>query len=191
VEGAPELLDIIFEGQREDPTYQLFRRLIQQYVQIIKTQRPAHTFTPEMCDVAADEMTEFGDTWILLFGVGDIPNYVHTIICGHVTYFLRAMGSVSRYCNQAWEAMNGRVKRFIYNRTQRGGHGGAAGEVQSTAKALMNYIGRLWLYELDGGDGSDDNGSLANLVKRYSFRYWTQEDEAEVEFETAVVEAEA
>jgi hypothetical protein len=82
----------------------------------------------------------------------------------------------------------GRVKRFIYNRTQRGGHGGAAGEVQSTAKALMNYIGRLWLYELDGGDGSDENGWLANLVKRYSSRYWTLEDEAEVEFETAVAE---
>ena len=57
------------------------------------------------------------DKWIGLTGREGMPNYVHMLGSGHVTYYLRKSRNLHRYGNQSWECFNKRVKRCYLTKT--------------------------------------------------------------------------
>ena len=78
----------------------------------------------------------------LLFLLG---NYLHLIGSGHLIEFLREHGSFFQYMCQAWEALNGELKRFFLNQTS---HGSGNKHVAITLREIMT---RRALHYLDDG----------------------------------------
>jgi len=113
-------------------------------------------------------MDSFGELYVTLFGSEQISNYVHFVISGHICEFMLLNGSLLRFSNIGWEALNAVIKKHYHNHTQRGGytHSSKDGRVNClpVAQALLRYIQRLWLYWLNNANGDVAPDWLAKLL---------------------------
>jgi len=77
----------------------------------------------EQKDVCAfqDTADNFCDIYCRMTGIEGMTNYLHCLRAGHFAYFLQCKGSLYRYSQQAWESINGILKRTFHHNTQRGG----------------------------------------------------------------------
>ena len=55
----------------------------------------------------------FYETWIDLFGLESITNYIHMLGSGHLMYFLKEYRCLYLYSQQGWEALNGKSTSLL------------------------------------------------------------------------------
>ena len=68
---------------------------------------------------------------------GDMTNYTHLILSGHLVHFLRKYRNLYKYANQGWEAMNQKIKAFFFHNSN---HGGAAGSKKGGCHGTNNHL---------------------------------------------------
>ena len=85
--------------------------------------RSKEDFTPE--DVASfqNDIDEFFQRWVELWGLEGCTNYIHLLSSGHISTYLFKWRNLYRHSQQGWEALNSLLKTFYFRRTA---HGGAA-----------------------------------------------------------------
>jgi hypothetical protein len=68
------------------------------------------------------EIDRFGELWIEVTGLEGMCNYIHYLVAGHITYYLKVYRNLYAYSQQGWEQLNCKMKQFYFRRTQRGGN---------------------------------------------------------------------
>ena len=86
--------------------------------------------------------------YVSLTGKDGCTNYTHLLSAGHVLFYMKKYGNLSKFSNQGWESLNAMIKTYFFRSTNRGG-GGGAGENRTKSKllAIGKWLQRrlLWL----------------------------------------------
>ena len=100
-------------------------------------------------DVTEDEIKQFQNhidefhaVWVKIFGVDGLTNYIHYLSAGHVAFYMKEYGNLSKYSNQGWEALNSGIKCFFFRATNKGGGGGKGRRVKSKLIAIGEWLQR-------------------------------------------------
>jgi hypothetical protein len=99
-----------------------------------------------------DNIDDFFEIWIQIFGNKGVTNYNHLLGSGHILYFMKKYGCLYLYSQQGWESLNNTIQTFIHQSSQRGGFGSGEGKRKSYIYPLVRMIKRdlLWkTYEAD------------------------------------------
>jgi hypothetical protein len=87
-----------------------------------------------------DLLDEFFNSWIELFGVDGISNYIHMLGSGHVLYFIKKYNCLYLYSQQGWEALNNRIRAYIQQNSGRDGKNTGVNGDQSYIFPLVCFI---------------------------------------------------
>jgi hypothetical protein len=60
--------------------------------------------------------------WIDLAHKEGMPNYIHMLVSGHITFYLRKWKNLYRYQKQGWEHLHLQFTYAFHHRTHHGGH---------------------------------------------------------------------
>jgi hypothetical protein len=84
--------------------------------------------------------------WVHQYGRDGCTNYIHNLAAGHILYFMREYGYLSKYSQQSHEAANAMMTSF-FHRTQLGVFVFVSQE-RSKLKPLARWFRRrlIWLY---------------------------------------------
>ena len=114
---------------------------------LIEVARKKEDFTDVEIDHFQDQCDNFTEAWLhLLPGDTGMTNYFHVVAAGHLTYYLREWRNLYRYSQQGWEGMNSVIKSLLHKRSQRGGHGGIIGEMNSKAEPIARWALRRMFF---------------------------------------------
>jgi hypothetical protein len=88
----------------------------------LKKARQKDIFTTEQILSFQNDVDEFAQDWLWLYGNSAMTNYIHQLISGHIAYFMFKWKNLYWHSQQGWwEALNSLIKTFYFRRTQRGG----------------------------------------------------------------------
>lgn len=124
-------------------------KVVTLYSNVMRIARQKDDFTDAEIDLFQDEVDHMYAKWIDLLGERGVTNYFHMLGSGHFRYYLMEWRNLNRYSQQGWESLNSQIKQVYFRRTQRGGHGGKAGERNSKVKPIARWIQRK-LYWMSG-----------------------------------------
>jgi hypothetical protein len=155
-----------------DPSRDDFVKCISLFQKIVDILEQKELFSDEEIDDLQDQIDEFGKLWIQEFGDEGLGNYLHYLIAGHVTYYLRRYGNLYYYCQQGWEQLNWRLKTFYFRRTNRGGKGSKGRCLLPIYRFLCRRLG--W---------------MTGIGDTYFSKKGTKEDEPAEEMYEAIAEA--
>jgi hypothetical protein len=93
-----------------------------------------------------DQVDDFLEIWFDIFGDEGVTNYIHMLVSGHISYFLKKYGCLYLYSQQGWESLNSSIQKFIMQNSQRGGCNGGEGSRKSHIHPRVRLIIRdlLW-----------------------------------------------
>ena len=111
----------------------------------------------------------FFNAWVEMFGWNGLTNYIHYLAAGHVAFYMKEYGNLSKYSNQGWEALNSGVKCFYFRGTNRGGGGGKGKRVKSKLVAIGEWLQRRYCWILLDTDSIfHENGLKTDMYKEYT-----------------------
>jgi hypothetical protein len=65
-----------------------------------------------------NDVNEFAQDWLWLYGNSAITNYIHQLISVHISYFMFKWKHLYHHLQQGWEALNALIKAFYFRTTQ-------------------------------------------------------------------------
>ncbi len=80
-----------------------------------------HELTNDELELFQDQVDDFLEIWFDIFGDEGVTNYIHMLVSGHISYFLKKYGCLYLYSQQGWESLNSTIQTFIMQNSQRGG----------------------------------------------------------------------
>ena len=104
-----------------------------------------------------------------------IGNYLHLIGAGHITYFLRRYGSLYKFSQQGWEALNKLIKSFYHHNTNHGGcHGNSRGAMirgkHLLPIACLNSRRLCWITKIGDAFFLEEARKKAERERRFKLR---------------------
>jgi hypothetical protein len=120
-------------------------------------------FTERDIAVLHKYTANFMNQWVELCEGRHMPNYIHVLGSGHLTYFAKHYGNLYRFSQQGWESLNKLIKHFYYNNTNHGGSYGSGGKDEKGQYTkgsirgqhcypLMRFCQRFMMWKLGYGD---------------------------------------
>ena len=120
IKGLESLVDICL-AQHADEYVSTWREMSRKYQSATKLLLSHKEGGWEEACEFQDEADNFMDIYNKVTGRRGMTNYFHYWRDGHLAWMIIERGSVYRFSQQGWEAMNGRLKRTFNHSTQKGG----------------------------------------------------------------------
>jgi hypothetical protein len=115
--------------------------------------RQKEDFSDGAIDVYHDLCLELMGKYVDLAGTENVTNYIHLIGSGHLVYYLKHFRNLYKFSQQGWEALNAKVRRVYFSRTQRGGNvGGKAKLKHGHVRPLFLFFSRYTMWKTGHGD---------------------------------------
>ena len=112
---------------------------------------------------------KWGELYFKLCGSSQVTNYIHALIAGLMTYFLRRHKNLYRYANIGFEAFVGVTRAYIGRRTTRGDHAGrVVGQKRSIAESVKDVMIRTlaWMMAESSPNSEEVLGEYVQNRKR-------------------------
>jgi hypothetical protein len=144
---------IIEVGVTEESTRSKIIIALQHYANAMELLLLHRALDEEEKDLFQDNIDDFFELWLEVFGAQGMSNYIHLLGSGHILYFLRRYNCLYLYSQQGWEALNNTIQAYIHQNSQRGGKGsGQRKGEKSYIFPLVRYILRDLLWKTGDGD---------------------------------------
>ena len=92
----------------------------------------------------------FYTLWLELNGREGMTNYIHSIGCSHLRYFLLKKRNLYKFSQQGWEHHNKRMLGIYHRHTQKGGNG-SKDEDKGHIYPLFRHEVRCWMWKTNKG----------------------------------------
>ena len=122
--GTVEEPSLREKAERSEQKRTYFKQLFHQYSAMMKALNQKADFTDEQIVDVGRMIDTWGELYLKLCGSSQVTNYIHVLIAGHITNFLRRYKNLDRYAKIDFEAFMGVMRAFIGRRENRGGHAG-------------------------------------------------------------------
>ena len=118
-----------------------FKKLFKEYSAMMMALNQKEDFTDKQIVDVGRMIDRWGELYLTLCGSSQVTNYIHALIAGHITYFLRQYKNLYRYANIGFEAFMGVTRAYIGRRTNRCGQAGrVAGQKRSIAESVGDVM---------------------------------------------------
>jgi hypothetical protein len=102
----------------------------------MKMMKKRDDFTDQNIHETELKIADCSCKWLKLTGREGVTNYTHSLISGHIVFFMKECSNLYRFSNQGWERQNASMRYFYNHRTQSGGSAGNSGSSSSKTKPI-------------------------------------------------------